>query len=142
MPSEPVNIPPVNASSAQTVDEVTAEAIFQAGAAVKREPFDIPGAGRVWVHRISALEAKNWGKDCRDDGENGELYADARLIQRCVHNAAGKRIFSLDQVTKIVSLGTDIVIPLAQLCLQVNGMGEAGREQILKNSKPTVAGAS
>jgi hypothetical protein len=142
MSNEPVSEQTTAEPAVKTIQDATAESIFEAGTSVKREPFDIPDAGRVWVHRISAREAKQWSKDCRDDGTNSELYADARLIQRCVFDSAGRKIFAPVQVTRIVGLGADIVIPLARRCLAVNGMAEAGAEEILKNSAATVIGDS
>jgi len=109
--------------------DATADSIFAVGCDVKHELFDIPGAGRVWIHRISNLDAKQWSKSIEEDDD----YADAKLIQRCVHNSKGEKVFKIYQIPKIVTMGQDIVSGLIRLCLKINGMGDIGTAAIVKN---------
>lgn len=69
-----------------------------------------------------------------DDGNMADPYDDAKLIARCVFGDDGKRIFRPGDIMRIAAMGNDIVLGLVGACLEINGMGQAGREAIEKNS--------
>lgn len=122
--------------SPSTPSDVTAESLLAAGTAVKKEPIDIDGVGRVWAYRISSLEAQQLAAEMNRDEERQieDPYADAKWIQLCIRNASGQPVFTPEQITRIASMGQDLVLKLVRACLTVNGMNEEGRRRIEKNS--------
>ena len=116
-------------------DNPTADQIFKAAAATKRQPFIVEGAGRVWVHRLGHHEATLLFDSLeRDDkGDISDPYDDAKLIQRCVYDKDDKRKFSEADIPRIQAMGNDIFLGLSLACMTINGIGEAGREAIAKN---------
>ena len=117
----------------------TADAILKAAATPKRRPFEIEGAGKVWIHRLPACEARilfqSMTRD--EDGKIDDQYDDAKMIMRCVRDDEGKQIFTKDHLTRIPTMGNDIVLALVNACLEINGMTAASREEIAKNSDAT-----
>ena len=121
----------------QKVREATFDSINSVARAIKAKPFDIEGAGRVWCHRRSNLQMKQWQQMQREAGGDEDLYIDARLIVICCGKENGDKIFNESHVTRIVEWGQDIVSGLCRLCMKVNGMSLEGEQEIAKNSETT-----
>jgi hypothetical protein len=79
-----------------------------------------------------------------DRDENGRIddpYDDAKVIVKCVRDEEGNQIFDDTQLPRIVTMGNDVVTSLVNECLTINGLTQAGREDIAKNSE-TLGGSS
>jgi hypothetical protein len=131
------NQPEPTKTAEKKIREATFDSINSVARAIKAEPFDIEGAGRVWCHRRSNLQMKQWQQMQREAGGNDDLYIDARLIVICCGKENGDKIFNETHITRIVEWGQDIVGGLCRLCMKVNGMSLEGEEAIVKNSETT-----
>ncbi len=122
---------------------VTAEDLLSLRNRPPKEPFEIPGAGTVFVHGLSNLEAHQWRQSCdQKDGRIVDDYADAKLIVRCVRDEQGQRLLNETHTTKVVELPELIVKGLVDLCMRLCGIGADADEAILKNYRATVTGSS
>ena len=72
-----------------------------------------------------------------DDDRLDDPYDDAKVIARCVFDDNGKKMFAESDIPRIQAMGNDIFLGLVGACLEINGMGAAGREAIAKNSGTT-----
>jgi len=118
--------------------DATIDEIFAVGCEIKKIPYDIPGIGRVYGHTISNFEAQLWVKSL----EENDLYVDAKLIQYCIYDKNGQKLFKENHIPKIVTLREEIMAGLRRFCLEINGMGDIGTAAIVKNSKTTVTSDS
>lgn len=106
--------------------------------ATYRQPFDIEGPDcnyRVWIYALNSLEFTQWNNSLERNA-NGEIedpYANAKFMQRCIRDESGKPYFTLDDITLLVETNCHIALPLINKCNEVNGIGTAAREAIVKN---------
>lgn len=120
----------------------TAEDFFAVGCQVKKEPFDLPKGDKVvryWIHSLKDIEYQQLDAEMERDenGKNIDFYSNARFIQRCVFNAKGEHVFTLNQLTKLAETRNHIMQELIRKCFEVNGIGSRATEQIVKNSGKT-----
>ena len=122
----------------------TAEQILTAATVTKRQSYEIEGAGKVWIHRLVSHDARLLfnSMDRDDDGKIIDAYDDAKVILKCVRDKNGKQVFEQRHLPRIAGMGNDVVMGLVGACLKINGMGAAGREEIVKNSEPTLGSDS
>jgi len=130
---------PTTTPQAATAEEVLA--LRKVGA--PKEPFDVPGIGRVYVHGLTNLESRQWRESCQldDNGRISDPYADARLVIQCVRDEQGNRLFTERHVTQIVELPEFIVGKLVALCMKLCGIGAEADAEIAKNYAATVTAA-
>jgi hypothetical protein len=99
--------------------------------------------GMVYAHGFKRAEAKLYRQSCReaagDGGEDG--YSDERLVQHCIHDQQGKRIFTAAHLTRLADMNEADFAPLLLACLEVNGFGRVGEEAIRKNSGTRSSGS-
>lgn len=108
-----------------------------------REPFDVPGIGRVWVHGLKHLEAKQWHQANQDLAKDGpDSYVDARMLIKSVRDDAGKPIFKDGDEMLIVEWPEYIVQQLIGLCMRLNGFGKESDEELRKNFEKILASGS
>jgi hypothetical protein len=100
--------------------------------------------GTVYAHGFKRVEAKLYRQACREaageDGEDG--YSDERLVQHCIHDKKGQRIFTEAHLTRLADMNEADFAPLLVACLEVNGFRRVGEDAIRKNSGPTPTSAS
>ena len=117
----------------------SADDILKATTTVKRLAYEIEGAGKVWIHRLPACEARllfnSMNRD--EEGKIDDPYDDAKVIMRCVRDENGRQIFQKEHLTKIPTMGNDVVLKLVNACLEINGMTASSREDMAKNSGTT-----
>jgi hypothetical protein len=110
------------------------------------EPFDIPGAGRVWVRGLTDLELGDLYDQATRDPERPDRMKDpyfrAKLVQRCVVDAEGKPLFGEGDVMRIAGANRLLFAGLLALCEKLSAIGGAADEEILKNFAATLTSGS
>ncbi len=128
------------------VKQATAAGIFAAWGQCPKEPFDIPGAGRVWVHGLRDDEVialfENAERDPDNPAQMKDPYLRAKLVQQCVRNAAGGTLFSEGDVLKIAGAHRLQFVGLYSLCEKLSAIGGTADEKILKNFVATLTSGS
>jgi hypothetical protein len=128
------------------VKPATAAEILSVWGRGPKEPFDIPGAGRVWVHGLRDDEVialfENAERDPDNPGEMKDPYLRAKLVQKCVRNAAGAPLFSEGDVMKIAGANRLQFVGVYSLCEKLSAIGGVADEEILKNYVATLTSGS
>jgi hypothetical protein len=110
------------------------------------EPFDIPGAGRVWVQGLTDLELSDlYDKAERDPDQPGRTkdpYFRAKFVQRSVVDGAGKPVFGEGDVLRIAGANRLLFADLIALCEKLSAIGGAADAEILKNFVATLTSGS
>jgi hypothetical protein len=113
-------------------------AILQAGRTRRIKEIPYLG-GTVYAHGFQAQESDVYEKEC--EAAAGSIahdeYSDARLIQHCIRNEDGARIFGPEHLTEIAAFNQADKRVLLTACYEVNGLGELGREYVRKNCTTT-----
>jgi len=128
----------------QTAGAASRESLMKLRNTAPKMPYDIPGVGRVWVVGLKHIEAKQWHAEMRassQDPNAPDLYADARLVMRCVRDESGQTLFQSGDEMRIVEFPDAVMQDLLRLCARVNGIGMAADEEIRKNLASLVSGS-
>lgn len=118
------------------IKELSAEEFLSGDNEPVLMPYDIENKGRIWIRKITNLEFRKWATRVGKDDEN-DVYNDAALIQLCVCDKSGKRLFKVNQIPRIASVFEDIILPLSNACAEFNGVGAEAERNIAKNSGQT-----
>jgi hypothetical protein len=121
----------------------TAEQIIESGRQRRIKEVSYLG-GVVFAHGLTRTEARLYRRAGQDAaGEGGEdAYSDERLVQHCIRDAAGVRIFQDRHLTLLADMNEADFRALLLPCLEVNGFGRIGEEALRKNSGTTGTSAS
>jgi hypothetical protein len=112
----------------------TRESLLRLRNMTPREPYEVPGLGRVWVYGDRHLDARLWLEASRKESPDGpDHYSDARAIVRSVRDEAGKPLFKAGDEMLIVEWPELVVQDLIKLYCKVNGLGPVADETIRKN---------
>jgi len=89
---------------------------------------------KVILKRISGYYMAEWREWSNSDKPEIKRLERAKLLQLCIHDPeSGNRVYDDIEVTQIIGLGSIDIDEIYFECLRVNGYGEQGRDDILKN---------
>lgn len=129
----------------EPIPDATRDDLMRLRHAVPKEPFVIPGIGRVWLWGLKHIEAKQWRAE-RDEtrGSNGasDLYADAKILIRSIRDAAGKPLLTPGDELRVVEWGELVVTQMIGICLRLNGLSADSEEYLRKNFGAILTNAS
>jgi hypothetical protein len=121
----------------------TRESLLRLRNTAPKEPYDVPGIGRVWVHGLKHIEAKQWHQAEKESaGAGPDLYSDARMLVKSLRDEAGQPLFKSGDETLIVEWPEFVVQNLLTLCLKVNGLSKEVDEGLLKNFEKILTSGS
>lgn len=120
-------------------------AAFLEGAATRppRERVEIPElAGAVWVRGLTSSERDQFeGSNVRTDIIKGKVIPRvhhermrARLLQQCLEDEDGNRLFEEADVAKLGKLRADVADRLFEVARRLSGITEADIEELKGNS--------
>jgi hypothetical protein len=99
----------------------------------KTKDFEFVGE-KVIIRQISGMGFAEWREYANSDDPKIHRLERAKLAQLCLHDPeSGQRIYDDNEVTQIIGHNAIEIDRVYNECLRVNGYGDAGREDVLKN---------
>jgi hypothetical protein len=119
------------------------EEILEAGRVRRKLPVACLG-GTFWAYGLTRPEARAYREEsvAAAGGSGEDSYADERYVMHSLRDADGNRVFREEHLTRLAAMNDADFRALLIPCLEINGIGEAGREWFRKNSGPIPSGDS